>query len=117
MGFVMLALGIAAPIDAIAGGMFFAIALAFLVMAWSQPEDRKSYWLTLLTAILMALAAAVLHSAWLTSWSLQFLMGAAGLFSTFLAESAIAFGKASREQARKLPAILREKFVGKDSDG
>ena len=116
IGAILLAIGVAAPPDQVAGGLFLAVAMAFLMMAWSQPEDRKSYWLTLLTAVLAAIAAAVAHDTidFLAGWSLQFLMGGAGLFSRFLAEGAILFGRTSRDQLGSIPRLMKEKIFGKD---
>lgn len=116
LGLVLLSIGVAAPPDQFAGGLFLAVALAFLAMSYSQPDDRKGYWLTLATAVLCAVAAAVAHDSLAPAWSLHLMMGGAGMFSRFLAEGAINFGRSLREQLGKIPAILRGKFLGKDED-
>ena len=104
IGVVLLALGISAPPDQVAGGIFLAIALAYLAMAYSEPTDRRGYWLTLVTALAAAIAGAVLHRTLLTEWDLHIVMGAGGLFSRFLAEGLIGFGKGLRSQISEAPS-------------
>ena len=119
IGFVLLAIGIAAPPDQVAGGIFLAVALAYLAMAYSEPSDRKGYWLTLVTAVAAAIAGAVLHRSLLQNWDLHFVMGAGGLFSRFLAEGMIGFGKSLREQLASLPAAIGRALrsrIGGDGD-
>ena len=116
MGLVLLSLGIAAPPTEFAGGLFLAVAGAFLMMAWSQPEDRKSYWLTLFTAVLFSMLAAQLHHAWAPEWSLHLMMGSAGLFSKPIAEGFIAGGSTLKTEIQKLPTLIREKFFGGSGD-
>tara|TARA_B100000678_G_scaffold136337_1_gene114022 strand:+ start:1243 stop:1629 length:387 start_codon:yes stop_codon:yes gene_type:complete len=115
---ILLAFGVVAPVDQFAGGMFFAISLAFLVMAYSQPEDRKSYWLTLITAAIFAAIGAILHDnlSMLDGWPLQLIMGVGGALSRFIAEGMITFGRSLRDHAGELPGRLIEKVFGKDGD-
>lgn len=116
-GAFLLSLGITATAGDFTGGMFLATSMAFLVMAWSRPEDRKSYWLTLVTAMATGVAAAVVHSAFVPKWSLHAMMMTAGMLSRYLAEGVLTFGKSVPKQMERIPEILRKRFIGTgDSD-
>jgi len=110
IGLVLLSVGVAAPPTDFAGGLFMAVAAAFLIMAWSPPEKRRSYWLTLLTAVLFAIAAAQLHQNWAPEWSIQMMMGAAGLMSKPIAEGFLAFGSTLTTEMSRWPAKISEKL-------
>lgn len=116
IGLILLSLGIASPVGPFVGGLFLAVSLSFLVMAWSEPDDRKDYWLTLATAVAFAVIGAITHSniPWFNDMPLQGLMAIAGLLSRFLAEGVLTFGRGLTDQMGKVPGALREKFLGKD---
>lgn len=111
LGFVFLSLGVSVSTSEFVGGMFMCIAMAFLLMAWSQPEDRKSYWLTLVTATMFGLITAAAHDHVLSSWSPQVKMAASGAMSKWIAEGIIGFGRSMKDQLALIPAAIKDRYI------
>lgn len=107
------AFGIAAPVDQIVGGLFLAIGAAYLVMYFTDPKERRTYALTLLSALTCALIAGAARGALAPTWSIHLCMAAAGGLSTFLIESVMGFGGSLKEQAATLPKRLFDRIFGK----
>jgi len=113
LAIVMGSLGIAAPVDQFLGGLFLAIAAAFLVMYFTEPGERKTYALTLLSAVTCALIAAIAQATLAPTWSLHLVMAAAGGLSTYIVESARGFGGSMKDQVAGLPKALLDRILGK----
>lgn len=113
LALVLGSFGIAAPVDQFLGGLFMAIAAAFLVMYFSEPQQRRTYALTLFTAFTCALITGAAHAALVPTWSLHLMMAAAGGLSSFIIESTMSFGGSMKEQFAGLPKRLIDRFLGK----
>ena len=107
---ILAAFGIAAPVPEIAAGLFLAVASAFLVMAFTPPERRLAYWLTLAGSLFCALVAAILQSWLVPDWPIQLVMFAGGGLSRYLAAGLIAFGHAMEGEMGELPGELSERM-------
>lgn len=110
---VLAAFGVTVPAPDFFGGMFLAIAFAFLVMAFTPPEGRKTYVLTLATAAACGVLATFLHQQMLAHWSLHFLMALAGALSRYIVDAFLSFGGALKATAATIPGRLADKFLGK----
>ncbi|MBH9537887.1 hypothetical protein [Novosphingopyxis sp. YJ-S2-01] len=107
------ALGIAAPLPDLTGGLFLSLACAYLVMALTPPERRLAFWLTLACCLIASTITAAIWTRIVPDWSLQLLMAAAGALSRHLAMGAIEFGNALQDQMGKLPLELKDRLLAK----
>lgn len=104
----LLALGVAAPVPAFAGGMLLALGAAYAVRSFRGAETQKGIALSLFAGGLFALLAAGVHEAsahvWLWgSLNLQAQMAVSGGLSQSLAEGFVAFGGGLKDWLAKLP--------------
>lgn len=113
VGIILLSLGVTAPVSEFVAGLFMAVAMAFLLMAWSQPEDRKSYWLTLATSVMFAIITAMLHNLFFKDWLLQVKMALSGAISKWIAEGLLGFGRSLKEQMSRAPKSIHDRLFGK----
>lgn len=109
-------LGIVAPPGAFAGGMFWALAAAYLTFAFTDPEDKKGYVVTLAAAVVCGTLAALIQQHFLPDWPLHLMMAAGGGLSIYLVETTRAFGRGMIEEGRGLPGKLVGRFFGKGKD-
>ena len=113
---LLAAFGIVVPAPEFFGGLFLAIATAFLVMAFTPPDDRKAYNLTLACALLCAVSAVHLREQLAPTWSLHLVMTIGGGLSRFIVEAFLGFGRGFREVAGSIPGRLARRFIGKGDD-
>lgn len=109
---ILLALGVAAPVPAFAGGMLLALGAAYAVRSFRGAETRKGIALSLFAGAFFAILAAGVHEATANVWlwgslGLQAQMALAGGLSQSLAEGFIAFGGGLKDRLGNLPGGLR----------
>ncbi|MEZ5688679.1 MAG: hypothetical protein R3E21_07865 [Caenibius sp.] len=104
--------GIAAPWPNFVGGMFLALACAVLMMIFTEPSSRKTYWIVLFSAALFGILGAIIHATIVPAWSLHLVMAFAGGMSVYLVEGAKSFGTALRDQLAKLPGDIIHRIFG-----
>ena len=92
--------------------IIMALAAAFLAMAYTEPENRMAYWLTLLTALFCAVLAAIVHGALFPNWSAHLMMITAGALSRYIVRGCLGFGEGLIDQLRHLPSRLADRFFG-----
>lgn len=105
---ILLALGVAAPVPAFAGGMLLALGAAYAVRSFRGAETRKGIALSLFAGAFFAILAAGMHEATAGVWlwgsiGLQGQMALAGGLSQSLAEGFIAFGGGLKDRLGNLP--------------
>ena len=105
---ILLALGVAAPVPAFAGGMLLALGAAYAVRSFRGAETRKGIALSLFAGSFFAILAAGVHEATASVWpwgslNLQVQMAVSGALSQSLAEGFIAFGGGLKDRLGNLP--------------
>lgn len=109
MAAIIVALGIAAPLPDVIGGMIIGLGSCYGVMIVSDPATRHSLWATLFIGFMCAILAAILypHIAMLRAFPLQAVMGIAAAMSKPILEASISFGAGLKEWARDLPSKFK----------
>ncbi len=107
--FVLLALGITAPLPDVVGGMMIALGACYAVMIVTPPENRMTLWGTLVSGFIFSIIAAIAHPHifFVHSLPLQLVMAAAGALSRWFGGWINEFGKGGMERARAMPGKLR----------
>jgi len=105
---ILLALGVAAPVPAFAGGMLLALGAAYAVRSFRGADTRKGIALSLFAGAFFAVLAAGMHEATANVWlwgslGLQAQMAISGGLSQSLAEGFVAFGGGLKDWLAKLP--------------
>lgn len=105
---ILLALGVAAPVPAFAGGMLLALGAAYAVRSFRGADTRKGIALSLFAGAFFAMLAAGLNEVTANVWlwgslGLQVQMALAGGLSQSLAEGFVAFGGGLKDRFGNLP--------------
>ena len=105
-----LALGIAAPLPELVGGMIVGLATTYASMLFTPPESRMTVWATLFAGLVVCLVAAIAYPHLpfgLADWPLQLVMAIAGAASRWIGGALASFGKGAVARAGKLPSEFR----------
>lgn len=110
IAFAFLALGIAAPIPEVVGGMMLGLGASFAAMLFTATKDRLTVLATLFVGFLVCIIAAVAHPHLpfgIDGLPVQLVMAAAGASSRWLGGMLAQFGEGAMERARKLPSEFK----------
>ena len=110
LAFVLLALGIAAPLPDVVGGLMLGLGASYAAMLFTVPNDRMTVWATLFTGLIVTVIAAIAHPHLpfgIGDLPLQLVMAGAGLSSRWLGGMVAEFGKGGMERARRLPSEFK----------
>ena len=110
LAWLALALGIAAPLPDLVGGMIVGLATTYASMLFTPPESRMTVWATLFAGLVVCLVAAIAHPHLpfgLSDWPLQLVMAIAGAASRWIGGALASFGKGAVARAGKLPSEFR----------
>jgi|TARA_R100000049_G_C1950630_1_gene98132 peptidoglycan/LPS O-acetylase OafA/YrhL len=107
---IALALGVAAPLPDLIGGMIVGLAAAYASMLFTPPESRLTVWSSLFAGLVVCLVAAIAHPHLpfgLAAWPLQLVLALAGASSRWIGGCLASFGKGAVARAGKLPSEFR----------
>jgi len=110
LAWLALALGIAAPLPDLVGGMIVGLATTYASMLFTPPESRMTVWATLFAGLVVCLVAAIAHPHLplnLDDWPLQLVMAIAGAASRWVGGALASFGKGAVARAGRLPSEFR----------
>lgn len=106
------ALGITAPIDAVLGGLFLAVAASYLAMIYMPERTRKEVYASVFSALLLGWLVANLHEEIFPHVSLQPKMAAAGFTGRWIVGIAITFLNTLQTRAQNLSEKIIDKYSG-----
>lgn len=109
LAFVLLMLGIAAPLPEFIGGMMLGLGGSYAAMLFTPPTDRLTLWATLFTGLIVCILIAIAHPHLpfgVDTLPLQLVMALSGASSRWVGGMLAEFGKGAMERARKLPSEM-----------
>jgi hypothetical protein len=86
---LLLGLGISAPINEYFGGLLLALAGASIASSMNKDKDRRGFWLVMLTAIFVSHLSAMSATSIWPNLPFQLVMAAAGFASRYVVKIAL----------------------------
>lgn len=116
LNLIFTGLGITFAPHAYLGGLFLALAGASIASSFNEKQDRKGFWIVMLTAIFVSHLAAMVAGNFWPSVAPQFVMAAAGFASRFIVKIAIRSLGIVEERSDKVADKIVDKFLPDDKD-
>lgn len=96
------------------GGMFLSLAGASLASHWDKTENRKAFWVSMLTAFFVSHVAAMAAAIWLPALLPQLVMAATGLASSRLMSFAMKLFGVIESRSDKIADKLADRILQDD---